>query len=134
MGEALLATYLGKKIKDRLEKEGRVRGFEARWKLRNKSSMYVMENARAIRNAEGRTLYYEGTVEDISERKQAEEALKTAATIGALVILGGSCCGKYLRGELDDPTLFDDWLIEVDDMGNALKTLKNFEEQFGEGI
>jgi len=65
---------------------------------------------------------------------QAEEALKTAATIGALVIQGGSCCGKYLRGELDDPTLFDDWLIEVDDMGNALKTLKNFEEQFGEGI
>ncbi|WAI01616.1 DUF2150 family protein [Methanogenium organophilum] len=65
---------------------------------------------------------------------QAEEALKTAATIGALVIQGGSCCGKYLRGDLDDPTLFDDWLIEVDEMGNALKTLKNFEEQFGEGI
>lgn len=65
---------------------------------------------------------------------QAEEALQTAATIGALVILGGSCCGKYLRGDLDDPTLFDDWLIEVDEMGNALKTLKNFEEQFGEGI
>lgn len=66
--------------------------------------------------------------------EKAEEALKTAATIGALVIQGGSCCGKYLRGEFDDPALFDDWLIEVDDMGNALKTLKNFEEQFGEGI
>lgn len=65
---------------------------------------------------------------------QAEDALQTAATIGALVILGGSCCGKYLRGDLDDPTLFDDWLIEVDEMGNALKTLKNFDEQFGEGI
>ncbi|WFN35511.1 DUF2150 family protein [Methanogenium sp. S4BF] len=65
---------------------------------------------------------------------QAEEALKTAATIGALVIQGGSCCGKYLRGDIDEPLLFDDWLIEVDDMGNALKSLKNFEEQFGEGI
>lgn len=73
---------------------------------------------------------YGRTLED----DQAEEALKTAATIGALVIQGGSCCGKYLRGDLDDPTLFDDWLIEVDDIGNALKTLKNFEEQFGEGI
>ncbi|WP_062400007.1 DUF2150 family protein [Methanogenium cariaci] len=66
---------------------------------------------------------------------QAEEALKTAATVCALVIQGGSsCCGKYLRGEMDDPTLFDDWLIEVDDIGNGLKTLKNFDEQFGEGI
>ena len=65
---------------------------------------------------------------------KAEEALKTAATIGALVILGGSCCGKYLRGDVDEPLIFDDWLIEVDDKGNALKTLKNFEEQFGEGI
>jgi PAS domain S-box-containing protein len=73
-------TYLGKKIKDRLEKEGRVRGFEARWKLRNKSSMYVMENARAIRNGEGKTLYYEGTVEDISERKQAEARIEQYQT------------------------------------------------------
>lgn len=73
---------------------------------------------------------YGRTLED----DQAEEALKTASTIGALVIQGEACCGKYLRGDLDDPTLFDDWLIEVDDMGNALKTLKNFEEQFGEGI
>ena len=82
----------------------------------------------------------EGEIKDLVKHgktltdDQAEEALKTAATIGALVILGGSCCGKYLRTDVDEPLLFDDWLIEVDDMGNALKTLKNFEEQFGEGI
>jgi len=65
---------------------------------------------------------------------KAEEELEIAATIGALVLEGGSCCGKYLRADLDEPNLFDDWLIEVDDMGTAMKTLKNFEEQFGEGI
>ncbi len=68
-------TYLGRKIKDRLEREGRVRGFEARWKMRDGSQMHVRENARAIRDSSGRTLYYEGTVEDISEQKQAEERL-----------------------------------------------------------
>ena len=69
-------TYLGKKIKDRLEREGRVRGFEARWKTgRDGAVMYVRENARAIRDAEGKTLFYEGTVEDISETKQAEERI-----------------------------------------------------------
>jgi hypothetical protein len=65
---------------------------------------------------------------------RAEEELGIAATIGALVLDGGSCCGKYLRGDFDEPSLFDEWLIEVDDMGTAMKTLKNFEEQFGEGI
>ena len=69
-------TYLGRKIKDRLEREGRVRGFEARWKLPDKSYVYVRENARAIRDAEGKTLFYEGTVEDINERKQAEEKIE----------------------------------------------------------
>ncbi|MDD3844721.1 MAG: PAS domain S-box protein [Syntrophorhabdaceae bacterium] len=68
-------TYLSTRIKDRLEGEGRVRGFEAKWKMRGGSSIYVRENARAIRDASGRTLYYEGTVEDISEQKQAEERL-----------------------------------------------------------
>jgi len=68
-------TYLSRKIRDRLEREGRVRGFEAQWKMRDGTRMHVRENARAIRDAAGRTLYYEGTVEDISERKQAEERL-----------------------------------------------------------
>ncbi|HOW55527.1 MAG TPA: PAS domain S-box protein [Syntrophorhabdaceae bacterium] len=68
-------TYLGKKIKDRLEKEGRIRGFEARWKLPDGSVIYVSENARAIKDDDGKTLYYEGTVEDISERRQTQERI-----------------------------------------------------------
>ena len=68
-------TYLGKTIKDRLEKEGRIRGFEARWKLPDGSVIYVSENARAIKDDEGKTLYYEGTVEDISERMQTQERI-----------------------------------------------------------
>ncbi len=68
-------TYLSRKIKDRLEREGRVRGFEAQWKMPGGSRMHVRENARAIRDTGGRTLYYEGTVEDISEQKQAEARL-----------------------------------------------------------
>ena len=36
--------------------------------------MRVIENARAIRGLDGRILYYEGTVEDITARRRAEEA------------------------------------------------------------
>lgn len=63
-----------------------------------------------------------------------EKALDVASDIGASVLNGGSCCGKYLRGDMDEPTMFDDWLIEVDDMGEAMKSLKKFDEEFGVGI
>ena len=63
-----------------------------------------------------------------------EKALEIAAGIGALVLDGGSCCGKYLRADLDEPAMFDDWLIEIDDMGEAIKSLKKFDEEFGVGI
>lgn len=63
-----------------------------------------------------------------------EKALQIAADIGANVLNGGSCCGKYLRGNEDEPSMFDDWLIEVDDMGEAMKSLKKFDEEFGAGI
>jgi PAS domain S-box-containing protein len=70
-------SYLRKKIKDRLEKEGRVRGFETKWRKPDKSVMFVRENARAIRASDGTLLFYEGTVEDISEQKKAEEKIQS---------------------------------------------------------
>ena len=60
----------------RLEDEGTLAGMEAAWTKRDGSQIYVRENARVIRNADGRVLYYEGTVEDITDRKKAEEALR----------------------------------------------------------
>ncbi len=68
-------TYLRKKFIKQLEKNGRVRGFEAAWKRRDGSTIFVRENARAIRAADGTLLFYEGTVEDISEQKKAEDAI-----------------------------------------------------------
>ncbi|MCX5806165.1 MAG: PAS domain S-box protein [Proteobacteria bacterium] len=68
-------TYLKKRLKKRLEKEERVRGFEVKWSRRGNSVVFMRENAKAIRGADGAVLYYEGTVEDISEQKKAEEKI-----------------------------------------------------------
>ncbi len=76
-----------------------------------------------------KTLVKEGR---IAVEDNPEEGLQIAGNIGALVIDGGSCCGKYLRGDLDEPSMFDDWLIEIDDIGTALKSLKKFDEEPGE--
>jgi signal transduction histidine kinase len=54
-----------------------VRGYKATWRRPDKSVIFVRENARAIRGADGKVLYYEGTVEDISEQKKAEEKIQS---------------------------------------------------------
>jgi hypothetical protein len=73
----------------------------------------------------------------IKEGKKAgdddlEKALGIAADIGANVINGSSCCGKYLKEDIEQPGLFDEWLIEIESMHEAMASLKNFDEEAGE--
>ncbi|MCX5971488.1 MAG: PAS domain S-box protein, partial [Coprothermobacterota bacterium] len=59
-----------------VERDGEVKGLESAWKRINGTFIFVRESACAVRDPQGRTLYYDGTVEDITERKQVEEALR----------------------------------------------------------
>jgi len=59
----------------RLQEQDRVVGFEARIRRKDGSVVWISENARAVRDAEGTLLYYEGMVEDITQRKLAQEQL-----------------------------------------------------------
>jgi PAS domain S-box-containing protein len=64
-----------KEFRTLLEKDGFVRGFESKWKRIDGSGIIVHENAAAVRDSRGNVLYYDGTFEDVTERRQAEEAL-----------------------------------------------------------
>jgi PAS domain S-box-containing protein len=68
-------NYPRERFKEMLDRDGRVKGLEYCWTRRDGSVVHIRENARAITDRNGKTLYYEGTVEDISDRKQIEEAL-----------------------------------------------------------
>jgi len=48
---------------------------ETQWNKADGSTIYVRENAKAVRDKSGNILFYDGTVEDITERKLAEDAL-----------------------------------------------------------
>lgn len=61
-----------------LEEREEVSRFESQVYRKDGSIIWISENARTVRNANGETLCYEGTVEDITERKQAESALQLA--------------------------------------------------------
>nr|WP_320160868.1 DUF2150 family protein [uncultured Methanoregula sp.] len=64
--------------------------------------------------------------------KDMELSLESAANIGAAVIDGAACCGKYVKDDLENPTLFDEWLIECERMNEAMTSLKNFDESTGD--
>jgi two-component system cell cycle sensor histidine kinase/response regulator CckA len=59
----------------RVEEHGIVTGFEYELQRKDGTRLWVSENARVVRDEQGRVSRYEGTMEDITERKRAEEAL-----------------------------------------------------------
>ena len=67
--------YERSEFKDRIERDDQVIGLEAGWTRRDGTPVYVRESAVAIRNDAGEIVCYQGTLEDITERKQAEQEL-----------------------------------------------------------
>jgi len=59
-----------------LEEQGVVKDYETRLKRYDGKIIWVRNNARVVRDKNGRVLYYEGSLEDITERKTVEERLK----------------------------------------------------------
>lgn len=68
-------------FKQLIEAEGYVRGFEHQILRRDGSKIWISVNARAVRDEQGRVLYYEGTTQDINERKLAEARSAAFATL-----------------------------------------------------
>ena len=58
-----------------LEEKGFVEGYERQRVRKDGTRIWVRTNARAVRSAAGEVLYYEGTIEDVTARKEAEDAL-----------------------------------------------------------
>jgi PAS domain S-box-containing protein len=55
-----------------MEERGIVEDFEYQVKRRDGTTIWVSENARAVRDQNGKIISYEGTIQDISDRKRAE--------------------------------------------------------------
>jgi PAS domain S-box-containing protein len=58
--------------------EGRVSGNEAEIYRRDGKRIWILQNARIVRSDKGGVDYYEGSVWDVTERKEAEEAMRYA--------------------------------------------------------
>jgi PAS domain S-box-containing protein len=59
-----------------MEREGVVRDFEERLRRYDGTVIWVSDTAHAVKDEQGHVLYYEGSIEDISERKRIEGELR----------------------------------------------------------
>lgn len=64
---------------DKLARKGNVKNFESRVRRKDGKLIWVSESARRVDDEEGTPIYYEGSVEDVTLRKKAEEQLKRQA-------------------------------------------------------
>ncbi|MBN2102615.1 PAS domain S-box protein [bacterium] len=69
-------SYPRDEFKRRLEEEGVIIGLESAWLRKDGSTIYVRESARAVRDTKGNVIFYDGTFEDITERKKTEKRVE----------------------------------------------------------
>jgi GGDEF domain-containing protein len=67
-----------------METAGEVVNFESEVYRKDGQRIWISENAHVVSSEHGRFLYYEGTVQDISERKHYQQQLEMQANFDAL--------------------------------------------------
>lgn len=79
--------------------EGTVRGHELQFRRLDGTLIWVENNSHAIRDAQGKALYYEGSLQDITSHKQIEEAIKQLAYYDTVTGLPNRALFQDLTGE-----------------------------------
>ncbi len=83
-----------------LERDGYVRGFVSEiHRHKTRERVWISENAHGVRDASGVLLYYEGTVEDITDRMRDQKALRDSAEQLRLITaqMPGAVFSVYVR-------------------------------------
>ncbi|MGH9888345.1 MAG: PAS domain S-box protein, partial [bacterium] len=102
-----------------MEERGSVQGFTTRVRRKDGTTIWVSASARAVRDASGAVVYFEGTAEDITERKrvdEAEEALRTALAEAAME-------WERTFDAMEAPTLIVDALGRIARLNHAAREL-----------
>jgi len=130
--EAFASTSRRSQFKARLELEGDIKGLESSWTRRDGKTMFVRENARAIRGEDGTIMYYEGTVEDITDRKRSEaeqhvifdiiEGLNTTSNLEELL--------GFVHQSLKKVLYADNCFVMLYDKSTTLLRMQFFVDQY----
>ena len=107
-----------------MNREDTLSDFESQVYRKDDSVIWISENIRTVRDANGKLLYYEGSVTDITERKQSEVALRLArkrAELLLLNILPQPIAERLKRGQRTLAESFEDVTVLFADLVDFTK-------------
>jgi PAS domain S-box-containing protein len=107
-----------------MKREYNLSDFESEVKRKDGSVIWISENIRTVRDANGALLYYEGSVTDITERKHSEVALRQArkrAELLLLNILPQPIAERLKRGQRTLAESFEDVTVMFADLVDFTK-------------
>ena len=79
--EGYAPDYERRRFRELIGKTGEVKGLETAWTRTDGTTIFVRESASATHDVHGKTLYYDGIIEDVTEHKRAEEALQESESL-----------------------------------------------------
>lgn len=83
------STISRKQFIETIEREGHVKGLEESWTTKDGRVIPIRENARIVKGINGK-VFFEGTVEDISERKKTEKQLRLSQEQYTIAVEGSN--------------------------------------------
>ncbi|HEY9833935.1 MAG TPA: adenylate/guanylate cyclase domain-containing protein [Stenomitos sp.] len=107
-----------------MNREDTLSDFESQVYRKDGSIIWISENIRTVRDANGKLLYYEGSVTDITERKKSEVALRLArkrAELLLLNILPQPIAERLKRGQRTLAESFEDVTVLFADLVDFTK-------------
>ena len=90
-----------------LEDQSVVRGYESQFKRKDGTPLWASLNSRIVRDVEGKAPYIEGFVEDITERKRIQDALRKSGEKFAKMFLSSPAITALLRPDHDGDRYLD---------------------------
>ncbi len=84
-----------KEFLEKIERDGEVTGYESKWIRQDGRVIFVLESARSIRDSQGKTMYYDGTLENITERKLLEDQMRQMQKLEGLGTLAGGIAHDF---------------------------------------